>query len=147
MGELRSTIVERHYDDLRSHDLDRMRQLFRDDVVTVFPGTGEMKGIEPFIEYARVFLRAMPDTRVEIRTVVEQGNTVIAEGRLIGTHTGPLATPDGGEIPPTGKHVDFATADAFEVEDGKVTRHRVYFDQMELMTQLGLIPAPAGASA
>jgi steroid delta-isomerase-like uncharacterized protein len=147
MGELRSTIVERHYDDLRSHDLDRMRQLFRDDVVTVFPGTGELKGVEAFIEYATVFLRAIPDTRVEIRTVVEQGNTVIAEGTLTGTHTGPLATPDGREIPPTGKRVEFATADAFDVEDGKVTGHRVYFDQMELMTQLGLIPEPTAASA
>src|SRR5690348_9234237 len=123
MGELRSTIVERHYDDLRSHDFDHMRQLFRDDVVTVFPGTGELKGVEAFIEYAKVFLRAIPDTRVEIRSVVEQGNMVIAEGRLTGTHTGPLATPDGQEIPATGRHVDFATADAFDIEDGKVTGH------------------------
>src|SRR5207237_152448 len=85
--------------------------------------------------------------RVEIRSVIEQGNTVLAEGRMTGTHKGPLATPGGREIPPTGKRIDLATADVFEVEDGKVKGHRVYFDQLDLMSQLGLLPEPAGRKA
>jgi ketosteroid isomerase-like protein len=29
-----------------------------------------------------------------------------------------------------------------KVDDGKITETRIYFDQLEQMSQLGLIPAP-----
>ena len=29
------------------------------------------------------------------------------------------------------------------IEDGKITEPRLYFDQLEMLTQLGLMPAPA----
>lgn len=74
---------------------------------------------------------------------MEQGDSVIAEAVLTGTHAGPLAKP-AGEIPPTNKRIELIVADAFDVHDGKVTGHRVYFDQMA-MTQLGLVPEGATA--
>ncbi len=48
--------------------------------------------------------------------------------------------PDGQSIPPTGKNVRVRGCDAATVEDGLVTSHRFYFDQMELLGQLGLAP-------
>ena len=143
MGNLRP-IVEQHYLDLNDHNIERTRQLLSDDVVTVMPGAPPMVGFEPFAQYADAFFRAFPDLHVELRNCVEQGDTVIAEAVLTGTHTGPLAAPSG-EIPATNRRIDFTAADAFDVKDGKVTGHRVYFDQMAMMTQLGLLPEGATA--
>ena len=144
MGNLRS-IVEQHYLDLNDHNLERSRQLLSDDVVTIMPGAPPMAGFEPFAQYANGFFRAFPDLHVELRNCVEQGDTVIAEAALTGTHTGPLAAPSGSEIPATNRRIDFTVADAFDVKGGKVTGHRVYFDQMVMMTQLGLLPEGATA--
>ena len=144
MGNLRS-IVEQHYRDLNDHDLERTRQLLSDDVVTVMPGTPPMAGFEPFLQYGNAFFRAFPDLHVELRNCVEQGDAVIAEAALTGTHTGPLAAPSGSEIPATNRRIDFTVADAFDVKDGKVTGHRVYFDQLVMMAQLGLLPEGATA--
>lgn len=144
MGDLRS-IVQQHYKDLREQNWEHAKELFRDDVITEMPGAGTIRGVEPFIEYGKGFFRALPDAHIDVRAIIQQGNTVIAESSLVGTHNGPLATPDGNEIPPTGRKVELPVADVFEVEDGKVAKHRVYFDQMTLMTQLGLVPQGATA--
>jgi predicted ester cyclase len=81
---------------------------------------------------------------METARVFEIGDTAIAEGNFVGTHTGPLATPNGA-VPATGRRMDLPFSDFFEVKDGKVISHRVYFDQMALMAQLGLLPEPAAA--
>jgi hypothetical protein len=68
----------------------------------------------------------------------ESGNTAIDEGYFVGTHTGPLPSPTGESIPPTGKAVRVRACDIATVENGVVTSHRFYFDQMEFLGQLGL---------
>jgi predicted ester cyclase len=142
MGNLRS-VVEQHYRDMNDHAFERTRSLFADDVTTTMPGGPPMQGIEPFMQAGDMFQRAFPDMHVELRGCVEQGDTVIAEAVITGTQAGPLATPGGREIPPTNKRIDLIVADAFDVKNGKVTGHRVYFDQMAMMMQLGLVPEGA----
>jgi len=44
----------------------------------------------------------MPDARAVITRMYESDDTIIVEGRLLGTHTGPLAGPDG-DIEATGR--------------------------------------------
>jgi ketosteroid isomerase-like protein len=36
-------------------------------------------------------------------------------------------------------------ADVFRVADGRITEHRVYYDTLGLLAQLGLMPEPASA--
>lgn len=136
-------IVEQHYRDMNDGEWERTAELFRDDVVSEMPGGPPMRGIKAFLGYGRIFATAFPDIQMRVRSAVESGAHIVVEGTFAGTHTGPLATPDGNEIPPTGRRVEFAFADAFDVEDGKIAAHRVYFDQMTLMAQLGLLPQPA----
>jgi predicted ester cyclase len=147
MGNLRA-VVERHYSDLRNKDYEGMRSMFDKDVVTVMPGAGTMNGIEPFLEYARTFFRALPDGHPEAADIIEEGEIVIATGRLVGTHSGPLATPGGDEIRASGRRVSLPYADMFHVDSsGKVDRHQVYFDQLTLMEQLGVAPEGAPTAA
>jgi ketosteroid isomerase-like protein len=48
-------------------------------------------------------------------------------------------TPDA-EIPATGKTLDFPFVGVFRVERGKISSIRIYYDQVEVFTQLGLMP-------
>ena len=144
MSNLRA-IVEEHYRYGNNHDLEADKHLFSPDVVTVFPGMEPMHSRDQFLAVEQAFFTALPDMQLRLTSIVESGNRAIAEGVLAGTHTGPLATP-GGEIPPTGKSVEFSFADAFVIENGKVTEHRIYFDQLTLMRQLGLMPSEAAAA-
>jgi len=62
-----------------------------------------------------------------------------------GTHTGPLATPQG-EVPPTGRTLQLPICLGFEVAAGRITSNHAYYDQMTLAAQLGLLPEPAPAN-
>jgi ketosteroid isomerase-like protein len=109
-----------------------------DDLEIVDPGMGHVVGRERFREYLETFKRAMPDARAVIEHTVESGETVAVEGRFIGTHTGPLATDDG-DVAPTGATVDLRFADLSRVRDGKIVAYHTYYDQLGLLTQLGLM--------
>lgn len=138
MDSLRQSIVERHYRGLDEKNWDEITAMMSPDVETIAPGSPPLKGIEPFLEYVKGFVRAFPDAHMQLSSTVEDGSRIIAEGAFVGTHTGPLASPNG-DIPATGKRLELPFADVFEVDDGKVTKHRVYFDSMTMMAQLGLI--------
>jgi steroid delta-isomerase-like uncharacterized protein len=142
MGELR-TMVETHYRGVSEGDLDLAASVFAPDVVTIDPGAGRMDGLEAFRAYGEAFLRAFPDGRLTAdRLVAETADTIVVEGRFSGTHTGPLAGPDG-DVPPTGRRLELPFVDVFDARDGRFVEHHTYYDQMALLGQLGLVPAPA----
>jgi hypothetical protein len=53
---------------------------------------------------------------------------------------GPLATPTGETLPPTGRRVSVRGVDVQTHLGGGVARHHIYFDQVEFLAQLGLMP-------
>jgi predicted ester cyclase len=136
MSKLR-TLVEKHYENVADGRFDREDDIFNSDVVTVEPGAGTIHGLEGFKQYEQAFRRAFPDGRLRLESAVEEGGHIVVEGRFTGTHAGPLAGP-AGEIPPTHRPLDLAFADVFEVVGDRVTKHRLYYDQVSFMSQLGL---------
>src|SRR5687767_4514836 len=135
-------LIDRHYAEINGHDFSDAGELFSPDVVTHVPDAGPIAGIEPFVAYGRAFLRAFPDGRIHGDRYVESADRIVVEGRFTGTHTGPLQTP-AGELPPTGRAMVLSFADVFRVADGKIAAHRVYYDTLGLLAQLGLAPEPA----
>ncbi len=95
-------IVLRFYEDFDLGDLDGALSVFSADLETTDPGMGTVHGLEAFRDYLRTLKRAVPDARALVEQVHVAGEAVIVEGRLVGTHTGPLAGPDG-DIEPTGR--------------------------------------------
>ena len=71
---------------------------------------------------------------------------VVQEGIFSGTHTGDLMTPGGDVIPATGRSLKASYADVFEIDGDHITSERLYYDQVELLIQLGLMPAPAASA-
>jgi ketosteroid isomerase-like protein len=121
-------------------DADTLGALYAVNAVIVTPDQGTLSGRDAIVEWSAAFRTAFPDLSWEPVHEHEAGNTAIDEGLIVGTHTGPLESHDGQSIPATGRRVRLRMADAATVADGVVTSHRFYFDQLELLGQLGLTP-------
>jgi ketosteroid isomerase-like protein len=121
-------------------DLEAAANLYAPDAVMVTPDQGELRGREQIIGYLKQFNDAFPDNRYESAYAHESGDTAIDEGYFVGTNTAPLALPTGEELPATGKQVRVRACDIATVQNGVITSHRFYFDQMDFLGQLGLLP-------
>jgi ketosteroid isomerase-like protein len=144
MGEARE-VMDRVTETAFRKDRDGLVALYAPDAVVETPDQGTVSGCQAAADYLLEFMVAFPDASYEPAHEYEAGNTAIDEGFFVGTNTGPLKTPEG-EIPATGKAVRMRACDVATVENGMVTSHRFYFDQMELMSQLGLVPEEEAAA-
>ncbi|GAA3147902.1 ester cyclase [Streptomyces rectiviolaceus] len=115
-------------------------ECFASDALAVTPDQGEIRGRENIVEYLLELVEAVPDATFESEYKHEAGNTAIDEGFLSGTNTGPVVLPSGETLPATGKEVRLRGCDTATVEDGQIVSYRLYFDQMDFLGQLGLLP-------
>lgn len=90
-------------------------------------------GVEKFFSQ---FLDALSDLRVEASNVIAEGDLVAGRFTYTGTHTGPLLG-----APPTGKTIQMTSIDIWRVQDGRLIEHWDEVNTLELLGQLGLIPA------
>ena len=54
--------------------------------------------------------------------------------------------PDGTELAATGKRVEMPGMEFVQVRDGKIVVDNLYYDNLAVAAQLGLLPQPATAS-
>lgn len=130
--------VERGIELWNNGDLDGMHSRWAQDGVEVSP-TGTLTGADAIVEGYRRDLIAFPDRRITKLKWVEDGDTVVVEGELTATHSGPLTLQDGSQVPPTGQQLLFPVVSVFEVRDDRTVAHRIYWDQLPTMMQLGLV--------
>jgi ketosteroid isomerase-like protein len=100
---------------------------------TVFDGEAAVRG------YFAASRTPFPDQANEIIAIATEGDTVLVEFWLTGTHLGPLRTPKG-EIAPTRKafRVRMMASFAFAPGSAKIVCERPYFDQRAVIRALGL---------
>ena len=134
-------ISDRYTDLINAHDAQAIGDLYADDGVLSDP-IGEFRGRQAIVEYWEGFFTALPDLAGRDEFKAESGDTAINEWSMSGTNSGPMETPEG-TIPATGKQVSMRGCDVITVRDGQVQSHRVYYDQLTFMTQLGLVPEGA----
>jgi predicted ester cyclase len=109
------------------------------DAQMVAPGA-QASGRDEVLGFLGVFQEAFPDLRLEIEQLVSDGAAAAAEGTLTGTHDGVLHTP-GGDIPPTGRRVELRWAAVYATDGDTLKSEHLFFDQMDFLGQLGLLPA------
>jgi hypothetical protein len=63
----------------------------------------------------------------------------------VGTHTGAFRLPDGTELPATHKRVEVRGMELVQVRDGKIVLNTLYYDNLAVAAQLGLVPEVATA--
>jgi hypothetical protein len=62
-----------------------------------------------------------------------------AEGTLTGTQDGVLRTPNG-DVAPTGRPVELRWAAVYVIDGDTLKSEHLFFDQMDFLGQLGLVP-------
>jgi steroid delta-isomerase-like uncharacterized protein len=133
-------------DAFNAHDEARIRELNGENVVFEAPGEIRLEGRDAATEYAMAWLRAFPDARLTVTNELADGDWVAQEFTFEGTHEDTLSSPSG-DIPATHKRLDGRGVQIFKVDGEVVTDTRLYFDQVDVMTQLGLMPEPASATS
>ena len=133
-------VLEEAIERWNANDREGWAALYADDVVYQGPGGALISGLADLKEqYFDALLTAAPDRRSADVVLFVDGDHVVEEARYVGTHTGPWRSPNGTEVPATGQSLDFPFVGVFRVEDGKIGSIRIYFDQVEVFTQLGLM--------
>jgi steroid delta-isomerase-like uncharacterized protein len=134
-----AVLARRIYQMFSEDKLDHVLELVSEDAETVLIPFGQtFHGREGFMQFMMGFKGAFPDIRITITNQVATEESVVTEFTARGTHTGPLMTP-AGEIPPTGRTVDFIVCEVWQIKNGQLASLRNYQDAASLMRQLGLL--------
>ena len=98
-------------------------------------------------EFKDVFLAAWVESSSDIRITnacyIDAGQTVVCTFTVVGTHDGPL-----GPFPATSNEFALPLCEMWHFDaSGRVVGGDLYYDQVSLLMQLGLMPQPSGAQA
>lgn len=127
-------------DTFNAHDIDGFTSVLADDVTYSAPGGISGQGKTACAQFFAGWWDAFPDAHVDVRAV----HIAVEEGTFTGTHRGTLHSP-AGDIAPTSRPVAVNYIHVLRYRDGKHTLFNLLFDRLEMLEQLGLLPAPAPA--
>ena len=98
---------------------------------------GIPQDLEGSKQLATMLRSAFPDLEATIHDIIAEGDKVAVRMTWTGTQQGEFMG-----IPPTGKSVSIGVFDIVRVAGGKLVEHWGQMDNMGMMQQLGVIPAP-----
>jgi len=133
-------IAREQVDAFNNGDWEKMRALLASDSRYDELGTErKIEGPEKIVELFKGWKTAFPDAAGTVTSALGSGNKAALEVTWKGTHTGPLASPEGA-IPASGKRQETPAALFFTFEGGKIKESHQYFDSMTLLKQIGAQP-------
>lgn len=121
-------------------NLDPWRSLLHEEFTADYPGAPGLSA-DRASDYHQAYIDAFPDVHMDIVTTVAEGDRVAAQWTATGSHTAPLDTLSGGAIMPTGKSVTLDGVVVTALREGRIVHEASFWDQVALLSQLGLIPA------
>lgn len=122
---------------INGRDLAAFDELFAPDFVEHELPPGVPPGREGTRQLFSALHAAFPDIHVDVKEIVARDDRAAAYMTWQGTQTGEFMG-----IPPTGKRATWEVFDMVRVVDGKLAEHWGLMDQLSLMQQLGVVPAP-----
>jgi len=117
------------FDDLLTEDFQRHSQATPDVVVS---SRDQYKVLQ------ENFLASMPDQKIVNEILISEGNYVATYSTYFGTLTGPM-----GDFPATGKSLEMKFLSIFRIENDRIAEVWVEWDNVNMLTQLGLFPPPS----
>ena len=129
----REALVREHMESENVHDFDTTIGTFAHPRYEIIPTGDVYDGEQEVREYFAESRTAFPDQRNELISLRHADDAVIVEFNLRGTHTGPLRSME-----PTGREFATRVVAFFIFEGEKIVCERVYFDQLSILSQLGL---------
>jgi steroid delta-isomerase-like uncharacterized protein len=132
-------VVLKLYELLNNGDTEGIGELVTQDYVEHDPLPGQGTGRDGVVDRFSMIVGALaPQFTVE--DVVAGGDRVVVRWTNAGTHVAEFAG-----IPATGRSFTIAGIDIYRVANGSICEHWHVIDQLSMLGQLGLLPAPAEA--
>jgi steroid delta-isomerase-like uncharacterized protein len=135
LREHREALVREHMDSENVHDFDTTIGTFAHPRYEIVPTDEVYDGESEVRRYFAETRAAFPDQRNELIALHHAEDAVIVEFDLLGTHLGPLRG-----IPATGRSFRTRMTAFFIFAGERIACERVYFDQLSILRQLGLVP-------
>jgi predicted ester cyclase len=96
----------------------------------------EVRGPAGVAQLHDALMPAFPDMQLPLLDFVAEGGKVLVRLRVQATHTGPF-----GDMAATGRRIDIAVLDLFQIRDGMLVEHWALLDNLGMLKQLGALPA------
>lgn len=131
-------------DSWNGQNWDVFRKRHSEDTAVYWPGQPEpTRGRHNHEDESKEFFKTFPDNHLinrPYKILFAQGNHTCSVADFYGTMKGPMKMPEGKIIQPTGKgfHVEFCTVATWN-DRGEITEERLFYDQVGLMKQVGLM--------
>ncbi|MCJ7468446.1 MAG: ester cyclase [Maribacter sp.] len=135
--ELKSNLMKinfnRFIEALNNKDLLAFRQVSIENCIRNLNGITVARHQNEMEANINVFFNGFPDAKVTTDEVSTSNNLLFAQWTLSGTNTGNF-----GDYQPTGKKVNISGCSSLQFnEQGKIVREDVYYNELELLQQLG----------
>jgi ketosteroid isomerase-like protein len=132
------TVVRNAYAIAERVDLEAWVNAFTPDGVFTDNSVGISYRGPELADVVRNYAAAFSDMHRELFRTYSEGNVVVVQLALQGTHDGALKTPFG-ILPATGKRMDAPCCDVFELVGGKIKRFDCYPMGSVIFAQLGVL--------
>lgn len=133
--------MRRYLDVFEQGNIEHLDELLALDYINHNPATPDLPtGPEGVKAVVSMFRSAMPDLRVVVEEMIAEGDKVATRYTLEGTHEGELFG-----VPATGRQLSIRSITVEQVSDGRIQGHWRVTDELGMMQQLGVIPAPEHA--
>ncbi len=106
------------------------------------PPPGVPAGREGVKAIASALRKGFPDLTYRVDLQIAEGDFVAGHVTVNGTHKGEVFG-----MPATGKHAEWTESHIVKMVNGKITEHWGVIDQLGMLRQLGLAPAPEAVPA
>lgn len=132
MGDSDAVEVLRAFNEaINAHDVAGARALLAEDA-ELHLASGRSLDVDGYARFLQLTMTAFPDLRVDVRRAVHNGDVVIAEEMMTGTHKGEFAG-----IPPTQRQVSLPMVHVARVAEGRIAELSAYHDTAGIARQLG----------
>jgi len=123
-------------DSFNKKDFNQALELISDKAEWLdIPTHSMFRGKEGYRKFENGWLKAFPDAKIELKSVIIGKNQIVSEYIGRGTHQGAIEGPDG-LIQPTGNRVELKLCDVMNVADGMITGGHTYYDAATLLRQI-----------
>ncbi|WP_433411577.1 ester cyclase [Microtetraspora malaysiensis] len=147
MGEqetaARPDATDRLFEAINAHDLDAVMRCYTPQAVAVTPEI-VAEGREQIASYHAHMWQGFPGVKMAVMGKAVCGDLIVIEALGAATHSGPYLGLNGYVLQATGRRVSIRSCWVFTIEDDLIASERLYYDQLQIFTQLGLTLSDGG---
>jgi len=131
-------IVRKSFEVVGNGDYEAMNIYIAEDYIRHSQATPELiiESLDAFKEFIRNDRKAIPDQKLNVKMLVAEDDLVAFWATYTGTQTGQM-----GPFQPTGNSAELDFSGIHRIEHEKVVETWVTWDNITILTQLGLFPA------